>query len=383
MAGPLTGIRVVDLSFGLAGPVATMLMADNGAAVTRVSTPRGDPSLDTGGYPVWNRGKQGIVLDLEKADGVAVLEKLLADADVLVESFVPGEMERLGLGFAALHAKFPRLVYTSISGYGQEGEDRDRPGLEALVQARVGAMYNPQFKPRAGPIYCGFPMGGYAAASLAVIGTNLALYAREATGRGQHVDTSLRDGVLAMMAMHWSDLEKGPKGFASYSMKNRGPGIVDIFACKDGFIHLHTGAEGAFERMMDGMGMLADYPEKNNIPDPDWQRMLERTAAWFRAHTRDEGIAMLNKADVPALPVLQPGEAMHDPQSIALKFSEVVRDPELGALEQVGLALRFAKTPGAIRGPAPRAGEHGDEILRAAGYAPAEIARLRAAGVLG
>jgi alpha-methylacyl-CoA racemase len=165
-------------------------------------------------------------------------------------------------------------------------------------------------------------------------------------------------------------------------MKNRGPGIVDIFKCKDGFIHFHTGAQGAFVRLMQGMGMGEDYPELNNIPDPEWARMLKRTEDWFLSHTRDEGMAMLNKADVPALPVLQPGEAMHDPQSKAMQFSEIVEDPVLGKLEQVGISLRFAKTPGAIQGPAPRGGEHTDEIMQGAGFAPAEISRLRSAGVL-
>src|SRR5262249_14714908 len=161
----------------------------------------------------------------------------------------------------------------------------------------------------------GFAVGGYGAASLALIGSIAALYVRETTGQGQRVDTSLRDGALAFYAMYWNRAEKGESGFASYSMKNRGPGIVDIFKCKDRFIRLHTGAQGAFPRMMQGLGMEKDYPELNNIPDPDWARMLERTAAWFLAHTRDEGMAMLNKADVPALPVLEPGEALHDRQS--------------------------------------------------------------------
>jgi crotonobetainyl-CoA:carnitine CoA-transferase CaiB-like acyl-CoA transferase len=360
-----------------------MLMADNGARVIRVSAPEPDPSMDVGGYPVWNRGKKGIVLDLAKTEGRRVFERLLAEADVLLESSNPGEMDKLGLGFDALHAKYPRLVYTSITGYGQVGSERDRPALEALVQARTGIMANEHFKPRPGPIYAGFAVGGYGAASLALIGSIAALYVRETTGRGQRVDTSLRDGALAFYTMYWNKAEKGESGFASYSMKNRGPGIVDIFKCKDGgFIHLHTGAQGAFVRMMQGLGLEKDYPELNNIPDPDWARMLERTTAWFLAHTRDEGMAMLNKADVPALPVLQPGEALHDPQSEAMGFSEFVDDPVLGRLEQVGITLRFGKTPGAIQGPAPRIGEHTDEILRGAGFTTADIGRLKTAGVV-
>jgi crotonobetainyl-CoA:carnitine CoA-transferase CaiB-like acyl-CoA transferase len=383
VAGPLTGFTVIDLTTGLAGPLAGMLMADNGANVIRVTSPRGDPSMDTGGYPVWNRGKKGLVLDIEKREGVAVFERLLATADVLLESHAPGAMDRLGLGYAALHAKFPRLVYTSITGYGQVGSERDRPAHEALVHARIGIMANEHYKPRPGPIYTGFPMGGYGAASLALLGSVTALYVRETTGRGQHVDTSIRDGALAFYTMYWNKVEKGESGFASYSMKNRGPGIVDIFKCGDGgFIHFHTGAQGAFVRLMQGLGMGEDYPELNNIPDPEWARMLKRTEEWFLSHTRDEGMAMLNKADVPALPVLQPGEAMHDPQSKAMQFSEVVEDAALGKLEQVGISLRFAKTPGAIRGPAPRSGENTDEIMKGAGFAPAEIGRLRTAGVV-
>jgi len=382
LAGPLTGFTVIDLTIGHAGPLAAMLMADNGANVIRITSPHGDPSMDTGGYPVWNRGKKGIVLDVRKAEGRAVLKRLLSKADVLVETSTPGEMDGLGLGYDALHAEFPRLVYTSISAYGQVGSERDRPSHEALVHARVGIMDNEHYKPRPGPIYTGFPMGGYGAASLALIGSVAALFVRESTGRGQRVDTSIRDGVLAFYAMYWNKVEKGQSGFASYSMKNRGPGIVDIFKCSDGFIHLHTGAQGAFPRLMQGMGMGHDYPELNNIPDPDWQRMLERSQAWFLSHTRDECMAMLNKQDVPALPVLQPGEAMHDPQSKAMKFSEVIHDPVLGDIEQVGITLRFGKTPSAIAGPAPRGGEHSNEILQGAGFAASEINQLRAAGVV-
>ena len=376
MAGPLTGFKIIELSTGRAGPLAGMLFADNGAQVIRVVPPTPDTSLESAGYPVWNRGKKEAVIDYRAPQGAAILERLLADADVLLETFAPGEMDKLGLGYDALHAKFPRLVYTSISGYGQTGSERDRPAYEALVHARTGIMNNEHYKPRPGPIYTGFPMGGYGAAMLAVLGSVAALVVRETTGRGQHVDTSLRDGALAYYAMYWNKVGKGESGFAAYSMKNRGPGIVDIFKCSDGFVHLHTGAQGAFPRFMAGMGMEKDYPELNNIPDPDWQRMLERSRDWFLAHTRDEGMAMLNKADVPALPVMEPGEAMHDPQSKAMKFSEIVHDPVLGDLEQVGISLRFSKTPGAIQGPAPRRGQHTDEIIKGAGSAaPAPIGK--------
>jgi crotonobetainyl-CoA:carnitine CoA-transferase CaiB-like acyl-CoA transferase len=382
VAGPLTGFTVIDLTSGLAGPLACMLMADNGANVIRVTPPGGMPVMDANGYPVWNRGKKGVVIDIRTREGAQVLERLLAKADVLVEDFAPGALDTLGLGYDALHARYPRLVYASITGYGQSGSERDRPAYESLVHARVGIMDNEHYKPRPGPIYTGFPMGGYGAAMLTLIGVSTALLARETTGRGQRVDTSLRDGALAYYSMYWNKVEKGQSGFASYSMKNRGPGIVDIFKCKDGFIHLHTGAQGAFVRLMQGMGMGEDYPELNNIPDPEWARMLERTTAWFLAHSRDEGMAMLNKADVPALPVLEPGEAMHDPQSKVMHFSEIVHDPVLGDLEQVGISLRFARTPGAIQGPAPRAGENTDEILKQAGYTPADIGRLRSQGAV-
>ncbi len=366
MAGPLTGFKIIELSTGRAGPLAGMLFADNGAEVIRIVSPEPDHSLEADGYPVWNRGKKEAVMDIRTPQGVVLLERLLAGADVLLETFAPGEMAKLGFGYDALHAKFPRLVYTSISGYGQSGPDSDRPAYEALIHARTGIMDNEHYKPRPGPIYTGFPMGSYGAAMFALMGSTTALLVRESTGRGQHVDTSLRDGALGYYSMFWNKVEKGQSGFASYSMKNRGPGIVDIFKCSNGFIHLHTGAQGAFPRLMAGVGLVQDYPELNNIPDPDWARMLERTAAWFLAHTRDEGMAMLNKADVPALPVMEPGEAMHDPQSKAMKFSETVHDPVLGDLEQVGISLRFSKTPGAIQGPAPRRGEHTDEIIQSA-----------------
>lgn len=383
MSGPLTGFRILDLTWGITGPVATMLMADNGAEVIRISPPPqggspGDPFAEHPGYVVWNRGKKSLLLDLKKSEGLAVLHKLLPQADALIESFQPGAADRLGIGYQALHTRYPRLVYTSVSGYGQHGSDQDRPGYDGLVQARIG-LQEMQRGYREGPIYCGFAMPSYSAAFLVVIGTLTALLVRETTGRGQHVDTSLRDGALAMLTMNWAKAERGQERYATPVWQKRL--LVEMFQCGDGhWLHLHTGAQGAFERFAQGIGAK----EYMNVPlnEQMWNDMLAKARAWFQSHTREEGLAMLRKQDVPSLPIYPPGEALHDPQSIAMKFVEKVHDPDLGDLEEIGLGLRFEKTPGAIRGSAPRPGQHTEELLAAAGYSRQEITGLRRAGVV-
>ncbi len=385
MAGPLTGFRILDLTWGITGPLATMLMADNGGDVVRVTPPGDpdvsgpDPSASHPGYVVWNRGKRSLALDLRRPEGVAVLHRLLAQTDALIESWQPGAADRLGLGYEALHVRYPRLVYTSVSGYGQRGSDRDRPGYDGLVQARMG-LQDIQQGHRDGPIYAGFAMPSYSAAFLVVIGTLTALVVRERTGRGQHVDTSLRDGALAMLTMNWALAEKGQERYATPVWQKRL--LVEMFKCGDGhWLHLHTGAQGAFERLVQGIGAseYAGVP----LDEAKWSAMFDKATAWFASHTREEGLAMLRKQDVPSLPIHPPGEALRDAQSIAMKFAEKVRDPELGELEEIGLGLRFEKTPGAIQGSAPRPGQHTDELLATAGYSQGEIAGLRRTKVIG
>ncbi|MEE9284577.1 MAG: CoA transferase [Dehalococcoidia bacterium] len=379
MAGVLSGFRIIDLTWGVSGPLATMLMADNGAEVVRITAPKSDPFSDHLGYTVWNRGKKSLMLDLGGVEGIEVLHRLLPRTDALIESFQPGVADRMGFGYEALHRRYPRLVCTSVSGYGQEGSDRDRPGYDGLVQARMG-IQEEQPGHRDGPIYLGFAMPSYSAAFLVLIGTLTALLVREQTGRGQHVDTSLRDGALAMMTMNWAHAEKGQDLYGRPVWVKRL--LVEMFQGSEGdWLHLHTGAQGAFERLMAGVG-LNEYVN-TPMTEESWEVMFDKTKAWFRAHTLEEGLAMLRKQDIPNLPVLAPGGALRDPQSVAMKFVETVHDPELGDLEQIGLGLRFEKTPGAIQGPAPRPGQHTDELLAAAGYSGDQIRTLRDSSVVG
>lgn len=378
MAGPLTGYTVLDLTWGIPGPLATMLMTDYGADVIRIIPPGGDIATHPG-YRVWNRGKKSMTLDLKKPEGKQVFEKLLAKADVLVESFSPGVAEKLGIGYEAVHKKFPHIVYTSISAYGQTGSDRDRPGYDGLVQARVG-IHGQQGGHRKGPIYAGLAMPSYSTAFNVVIGALTALYVRDTkTGKGQHVDTSLRDGALAMLNMNWWRTERGADKFNITPWQKRL--LVELFECAKGeWLQLHTGAQGAFDRLMEHIG----FKEYVGVPmtGESWVEMEKRVKKWFFEHTREEGLAMLKRADVPSLPVLPPGGALHDPQAYAMKFVETIEDPELGPIEEIGLSLRFEKAPGAIRGPAPKKGQHTEELLTAAGYNKTDIAKLRAAAVI-
>ena len=378
MSGPLTGKRVLDLTWGIAGPMAGMIMADYGADVVRVESPRADPLSAHPGYVVWNRGKRSMTLDVFQSEGVEVLDRLLAGADVLMESFQPGVTDRYGFGWEAVHAKHPRVVYTSISGYGQEGEDRDRPGYDGLVQARMGLQeLQPGF--RDGPKFVGFSMASTPTSFLAMIGTLTALYIRETTGVGQHVDTSLRQGALSMLTMQWATAEKGRDRF-DVSFWDRKL-LVDLFQCGDGkWLHMHTGAQGAYDRFVEGVEMphLMDKKQTEEM----WGEMRAGATHWFETHTREEALDMLKRQDIPALPVEPPGGALRDPQARPNGFVQTVHDPVLGDIDEVGMYLKFEKTPGGIRSSAPARGTDTGELLAEAGYSAAEIEALRARGVV-
>ncbi len=378
MSGPLTGKRVLDLTWGIAGPMAGMIMADYGADVVRVESPRADPLSAHPGYVVWNRGKRSMTLDVFRPEGVEVLDRLLAGADVLMESFQPGVADRYGFGWEAVHAKHPRVVYTSISGYGQEGEDRDRPGYDGLVQARMGLQeLQPGF--RDGPKFVGFSMASTPTSFLAMIGTLTALYIRETSGLGQHVDTSLRQGALSMLTMQWATAEKGRDRF-DVSFWDRKL-LVDLFQCGDGkWLHMHTGAQGAYDRFVEGVEMphLMDRKQTEEM----WGEMRAGATHWFKTHSREEALDMLKRQDIPALPVEPPGGALRDPQARPNGFVQTVHDPVLGDIDEVGMYLKFEKTPGGIRASAPARGADTGDVLSEAGYSTAEVEGLRARGVV-
>ncbi len=235
MAGVFEDLFVLDLSWGIAGPMTTMMLADGGANVTRIESPDGDPSADPTGWRVWNRGKRSATLDLRAADELATFRRMASEADILVESFSPGTMSRLGASHDELARVNPRLITCSISAYGSSGRHHERPGYDGLVAARTGLLYDqrgrrgtameylagrpgplPEFDApegrrrgtsRSGPIFPRTPWPSLGAAYLATLGTTAALRARELTGEGQHVHTSLLEGALAAVCLNWQRVE--------------------------------------------------------------------------------------------------------------------------------------------------------------------------------
>jgi len=363
MPGPLQDLTVVDLTTGTAGPRATGMLADYGADVTWVEPPGGDRFREQLAVPysVFNRGKRSVELDLRSGAGRESLFALLRGADVLVESRRPGSLERLGLGYEALHERFPALVYCSISGFGRTGPYRDVPGYESLVHALVGTM-GEQVGVREGPIFEGVPFASVGAAHLADVGVVAALLRRREDGVGRWVETSLYDGALAYLSMLWGDADVPPPP--------RDPGsrrlVARNFRCADDeIIGVHTGAVGAFGRLMVEVGMDDLLPPSEHGLDmatpltPEQRRALtDRLPEIFATKPRDAWLERLTEVDVCAVPILTPAEAMAQPQVAHNGMVTTVEDPVLGPVRQVAPGARFQRTPEGVAGPAPTVGQH-------------------------
>jgi crotonobetainyl-CoA:carnitine CoA-transferase CaiB-like acyl-CoA transferase len=387
-SGPLKGLTVVDLTWGVAGPLATMFMADYGAEVIKVEPPRGDPFRAVlPAYTVWQRGKKSITLNLKTEVGAKIFRRLLAGADVMIESFAPDAARRLGIDYPSL-ADFPRLVCCSIRGYGDE-RDADHAGYDALVQARAG-LFGEQGGIREGPVFSYYPLAGYAAAYLSLIGVMSALHVRSRTGTGQRVETSLYDGVLAHFALQLSQAEKPTASFRAYrGSKRHVPPSVDSYQCADGrYLHIHTGAKGAFERLCELVGIDPKefpgyYKGRHFVGDREQgERFRQELSVRFRTRPMMEWVAALREADVAVGPCLEAGAGFEDEQALAMDLIAEVVDPKLGRLREAGLPIRYAATPGAITRSAPEPGADSEEILRGLGIGPAELDGLRAQGVI-
>jgi crotonobetainyl-CoA:carnitine CoA-transferase CaiB-like acyl-CoA transferase len=381
--GPLEGLTVVDTSWGMPGSVASLLLADNGATVIKVERPgygqKADPLLRMS----WERGKKSIELDLRQSADRETLLGLLAQTDVFIESFGFGRAEPLGLGYETLRQRFPRLVYCSITGYGHDGPWRDEPGYDCLVAAKLGVMSEQPSAGREGPVFLGHPHIGYGTGFIAAIDILAAIRARRHTQRGQLVDASLLDGLLAQSPMnHWyhpkriSYVETQGGQRTGFGRKRL---ITAAFECGDGeWLQVHTGGQGGFKRTMEifGFGDITQTVREGSemaVPLNDEELVIARDyiPEAFKQKPRQEWLDLFLAQDLAALPVLRPGEVLDDAQIKHANMVIEVQHPKLGVLRQSAPPLVFRDTPAARPRPAPQPGEHDGEIRALARRAPA------------
>jgi crotonobetainyl-CoA:carnitine CoA-transferase CaiB-like acyl-CoA transferase len=390
VAPPLAGVRVLDLTRLLPGPFATWVLAELGADVVKVEDPRGGDWLrwlppprgeQSDAYHALNRGKRSLALDLRNAAGAAALRRLAARAEAVIESFRPGVMDRLGIGWAALRAANPRIVLCSISGYGQDGPYAARAGhdLDYCAFAGVLAANGPPERPLPLGVQVADVAGG---AWPAVAGILAGLLRARATGAGAHVDVSMTEGALAMLALPLGIAEgRGSPIARGAELLNGGAACYGVYRTKDGrFVALGALEPKFFETFCAAVGRpeLAERQLEAGGAGPGPE--LE---AIFASRTRDEWEAFAAAHDVCLAPVLEGEEPRRDPQLRARgAFVDVPAPREGRAIRAVASPVRIRGEEGTPR-PAPSLGEHGEEVLREAGLSPDEIAALRAAGALG
>ncbi len=390
MTGPLSSIRVVDLTSVVSGPVATGLLADQGADVIKVESLTGDLTRRSrtsfGGFPptfiACNRGKRAIALDLKHSDAAEVLWRLIDTADVLVQNFRPGAIERLGFGEADVRARRPQIVYLSISGVGENGPYAKKRVYDPVVQALSG-MADVQADPDSGrprmirTLVADKTTGIYAAQAITA-----ALVHKERTGEGQHVRLSMLDTMIsyiwpeAMAALTVVDGEQTPSS-SSHDM---------IFKTADGYITIGAVSDAEWRGLCDAL----DKPKWLRDPrfltpslrNENRQVRLDLVADAVRNCTSINCLSALDVADVPCAPVLRRREVLDHPQVIASKTIETIDHPDIGRIRQARPAARFEVSPAAITGPAPKLGQHTREVLLELGYSEGDIAAFLKADVV-
>jgi crotonobetainyl-CoA:carnitine CoA-transferase CaiB-like acyl-CoA transferase len=388
---PLDGVRVLDLTRYLAGPFASMLLADYGADVVKVESRKGRefrfPGSEHDSYFFLssNRGKRSLTLDVKSAAGRELLLRLLPRFDVLIENFRPDVMEHLGLGAATLTERFPRLIYCGISGFGAGGPYHGRPGFDQIAQGMSGFM-SLTGTAESGPTRAGLAIADLLAGIFAAQGVQLALLARQRTGRGQIVHTSLLEAMIGVLS--W--------GAGMYFETGAAPGPAGQhhplsspygrFRARDGYLNIAAGNEEMWRKLA---GVLAR---------PEWLDDARFANAFVRIQNRDAlskeveaalaggdvagWVQRINAAGVPCGPVLDIAQVFADPQVRARDMLVQLPHPEVGTFKTTGLPVKLSQTPGRITRRPPLLGEHTDEVLRECGITDAEIAQLREQGVI-
>ncbi|MBM3658780.1 MAG: CoA transferase [Actinobacteria bacterium] len=381
MAGALDGIRVLDLTWGTAA-LGVLLLAEQGADVIKVEPPTGDPFRHYEGYKVWTRSRRSVTVDLKSDAGRDAFVALAKTADVVVDSFTPGVMERLGIGSEALRAANPRLITCSVPAYPAGHRAQHRPGYDALVQAASGQQWE-QPGWRAGPIFLPMPMPSSGMIWLVASGILAALHARESSGAGQHVQTSLLQGAWLYTTQIWQDTESGDSAYYGLMAKTDPPGVHQpmIFECADGWAHLSVMSGLAPKLSIDeilGLEPLPPETFEGLTPIQAHTIVANRQRDAIRTWKRDELVAVLVANNHAVEAIIEPEDQFSHPQLIANDMVVTVEDPELGTTTQLGVPVHLLRTPGAVTGGQPRVGEHDQAVWGEVGLTHAQIEQITA-----
>jgi len=391
---PLDDLVVVDLTRALAGPYCTMMLADLGARVVKVETPDGGDDTRGWGPPFYNgesayflsinRNKQSLALNLKDRRGRDLLLRLARRADVLVENFRPGTMDRLGLGYATVREIAPRVVYCSISGFGQTGPYRERAAYDLIVQG-MGGIMGITGEPDGAPMRVGVAIADICAGMFAAYGILAALRVRERTGTGQWVDAALLDGQVAWMtymaANYFATGDNPPRvGSAHLNLVPYQP-----FPTRDGFVNVAVGSEGLWHKFCEALEIpIATDPRFAINADRVRNRevLLDVLMPVFARRTTAAWVERLLRAGVPAGPIYRMNEVMEDAQVRHREMVVEVEHPRAGRVRVNGVPVKFSETPGGVVAPPPMLGEHSETVLRELGCDGAEISALRRDGVI-
>jgi crotonobetainyl-CoA:carnitine CoA-transferase CaiB-like acyl-CoA transferase len=393
-APAFAGIRVLDLSRTLAGPLCAQMLGDFGADVIKVEEPgTGDEvrhwQPQRAGLSSYllagNRNKRALTLNLKDPRGQAIALALADRSDILIESFRTGVTERLGLDPATVRARNPRLIYVSISGFGRTGPLASRPGYDVIAQA-FGGMMSLTGEVDGPPMRTGYSALDVLTGILAFGGAVTALYARERTGQGQYVETSLLDAAVTAMSYH--GLAYLMTGESPPRLGNAHPAMApyQTFATADGYLILGVANDSLWRRFTQALGLEELARDPRFVTNADRVRHREELAALLQARFRErptaDWVALIDAAGVPVSPINTVAEVLEHPHTRARGLVVELPTAEDPDLRLLGLPVRLSETPGSIRQPPPRLGEHTDAILAELGYSPAQIDELRSSGVV-
>ena len=383
--GPLTGIRVLELGSLIAGPFCAKTLGDFGAEVIKIEPPGGGDPLRTwrrmrNGVSLWwhvqSRNKKSVTCDLRSAQGQEIVRRLAREAHIVIENFRPGALEKWNLGYDALSRENPKLVLVRISGYGQTGPYRERPGFAAIAEALGGFRYVNGFPDRP-PARPNLSLGDTLASLHGVIGALLALQ----SGKGQVVDVALYESVFNCMESLLP--EYAAQGYVRERSGSALPGIApsNLYPCRDGYVLIAGNADSLFRRLMTAIGRadLRDDPAlaRNDGRAAQMERIDTAIAEWTSRFSQEQVLTEMQKAEVPAGRIYSAADIAADPHFAARGMIQDVVAGDGEPLKVPGVIPVLSETPGAIRSAAPKLGEHTDDVLRSIGYSIQEISRLR------